>query len=318
MMKIKISHNVSVPLRLLTGVAVLILFICSGGCRKSEAGSGNGVLAVSNEAQKYILEQIAGPEFDIKVLLPAGSDPEMYEPDMRTMVGIEYADAYFTTSTIGFEERMTEILAGNYPDLKIVDVTAGLEQIEGTHSGVSKGLLGKNSAHKNEAEYADGHNHVADPHLLTSLGNVSIIAGNMLKGLKSTYPDRADEFEERYAEFAASLAKQGERMDSIMGGARGKSFVVLHPSMSYFARDYGLNQIALEKDGKEASPRELKERLDNAASASPVILFYEKGHGESAAVHMAELLGIAAYPINFEGADFLKELEKAANEFGTR
>lgn len=35
--------------------------------------------------------------------------------------------------------------------------------------------------------------------------------------------------------------------------------MIYHPALSYFARDYGLNQISIEEGGKEPSPAHLKD-----------------------------------------------------------
>lgn len=294
--------------------AILILFISLSGCKQGKAPADKPVLAVSYDAQKYILEQIAGPDYEIKVLLPPGSDPEMYEPDMRTMSAIEDADLYFSTFTLGFEDRMATTLSQNYPDLKILNVSTGIDEIKGTHTGMAEGVLGNkySSAGSVDGGHSHGHAHVTDPHLMTSIGNIRIIAKNMLTGLSNQYPDDKEAFQKRYDVFNDSLQAYSHRLDSIMAPLRGKSFVVMHPAMSYFARDYGMHQVSLEKDGKEASPRQLRERLDEAASAQPLVLFYEKGHGDNSAASMASQLGISAHPINFEGADFLQEIESAA------
>ena len=48
-------------------------------------------------------------------------------------------------------------------------------------------------------------------------------------------------------------------------GKRGSSFLVWHPSLSYFARDYGLHQIALGgAEHKEVSIPALREAIEEA------------------------------------------------------
>jgi len=36
------------------------------------------------------------------------------------------------------------------------------------------------------------------------------------------------------------------------------SFLVFHPSWGYFAKEFALNQVAVEIEGREPSPKELK------------------------------------------------------------
>ena len=40
--------------------------------------------------------------------------------------------------------------------------------------------------------------------------------------------------------------------------------MIYHPALTYFARDYALEQLALEVDGKTPSPMHLKEMTDLA------------------------------------------------------
>jgi zinc transport system substrate-binding protein len=37
-----------------------------------------------------------------------------------------------------------------------------------------------------------------------------------------------------------------------MNSCKGKSFLIFHPALGYFARDYGLSQITIEVEGKES------------------------------------------------------------------
>ena len=53
--------------------------------------------------------------------------------------------------------------------------------------------------------------------------------------------------------------------------------MVWHPSLSYFARDYGLNQIVVgNAEHKESSVSDLRESIDNARSRGASIFFFQK------------------------------------------
>lgn len=282
----------------------LILTIGFSSCKKEK--SGKDIIAVSYDAHKYILEQIAGDDYEIKVLLPQGSDPETYEPDIRTMAGLENASVYFYTATLGFENRLVEILKNNYPQLPIVDVSQGIEIINGTHKHAHADA-GLSHAH------SDG-----DPHLLSSIKNVRIISSNILTQLNNLNSANSDTYQNNYDAFMQRLDSLENEINLEVRPYKGSSFVSLHPAMSYFARDYSLNQISLERDGKEASPKQLQERLNESKASSPRILFYEQGHNEKGAKHFANQMGIPSYPLNLEGYDFLSNLQEAAKRFASQ
>ena len=49
-----------------------------------------------------------------------------------------------------------------------------------------------------------------------------------------------------------------------LSGVKQKSFIVYHPAWGYFARDYGLEEIAIEEHGKEPGARELARLVEEA------------------------------------------------------
>ena len=295
----------------LTGL-LLLLYACGPG------DSGKPVIAVSFESQKWLVEQIVGDDYEVVALLPPGSDPEMFDPDMRTMKALERAEAYLTTSTLGFETQVGERIKANYPDLKVIDLTEGIDIIMHTH-----GVAGA-SSHAPEDEAHGHHDHdahpVGDPHILSSMYNASRIAKNICLGIIELRKEKGmsdrdyasgQDYFRNLADLQAGITRRENAIDSLLisSDVRGCSFIVMHPSLSYYARDYDMTQIPLETDGKEASPRQLEQRLAQAAASAPRALFYEAGHSEAQAREIAASLGIKAYPVKLNGPDFLDEIE---------
>lgn len=64
-----------------------------------------------------------------------------------------------------------------------------------------------------------------------------------------------------------ALCRQIEHTDSLIRQTLATpgadhAFMIYHPALSYFARDYGLHQIPIEAGGKEPSPAHLKALID--------------------------------------------------------
>ncbi len=94
---------------------------------------------------------------------------------------------------------------------------------------------------------------------------------------------------------------------------KGKAFVVMHPSLSYFARDYGLRQVAMETDGKEASPRQLAERMEKARKLKAKVLIHDREHSPAQAKNVAEQLGLKLIIVSLNGNDWREEMMKTAH-----
>ena len=54
-----------------------------------------------------------------------------------------------------------------------------------------------------------------------------------------------------------------------------KYFIVYHPALTYYARDYGLRQVAIEADGKEPSAKQLTAVIRQAREAGVRRIFYQ-------------------------------------------
>lgn len=280
------------------GVLLIILSGCGGGQKEDRPA-----IAVSFEPQAWMIGQIAGDDFDIVTLLPAGSDPETYQPSISTMKGLGKAEAFFSLGTDGFEKSLTSSISSNFPELKVIDCTEGVEKIYGTH--------GHNHDHKDE----DGHNHDGeefDPHMLASIKNSIQIADNITRYLTVMYPEKADEYRRSGQQLKLRLQAMDDTLANL--NIKRKSFAMKHPSLSYFARDYGLNQIALQASGKEASPLQLRRQMEQMKDAGTKVFVIEKEHTSSGDKETAKQLGLKTIGVSLNSASWLEDLMKTANE----
>ncbi len=281
-------------MRIITHILILLTLCCCGRPDQSE----RPVIAVSFPTQASLLEDIAGEDFDIVTLLPAGSDPETFQPSISTMKELGKADVFFTLGTQGFEESLTENLRTNFPNLKIIDCTRGVEKISDTHV-VAAG------SHSRTLEGFD-------PHIMASARNSATVAENIAGLLSELYPDKATTFRSNSDEVVTRINAIDDSISAM--GLEGKTFVIRHPSLSYFARDYGLTQIALSDVSKETSPKQLQQRLETAASGKPEIFIIEKEHTSAADSETARMLGLPVIEVSLNSSDWLIDLKRIADE----
>lgn len=276
---------------------VLIVLSGCGGVSKDERPA----IAVSFEPQAWMLRQIAGDDYDIITLLPSGSDPETYQPSISTMKGLGKAEAFLTLGTDGFEKSLTSTLSSNFPDLKVVDCTEGVEKIYGTHG--------------HDHHHDDAHDHEGeefDPHMLASIKNCLKIADNLTRHMALINPEKAD----AYLAAGADLRKRLQAMDDSISSMslKGRNFAMRHPSLSYFARDYGLNQIALQESGKEASPLQLRRQMEQMKESGTKVFIIEKEHASPGDKETAIQLGLTSIDVSLNSSDWLGDLMRTANE----
>ncbi len=273
----------------LAAIAAMILISCGNSVQEKR------MITVSILPQKFMLKKIVGDRFEISCMLNEGNNPEAYEPSMTHLMNIEHSVAYFCIGYIGFEDAIVGKAHVNNPNLKIFNTSKGVEVIRGTHFS------------------PEGEHNEADPHLWTSVANAIKISQNMLAAVVELDPDNADEYTRNFNAFKSELDSLDSRIKSQLAGKQGSAFLVWHPSLSYFARDYGLRQVSLEYEGKEIPIDKLKQNIDAARESGAHVLFVQREFDSRQAETIGEELGVKMVKINPMSYNWETELENIAN-----
>lgn len=282
-------------------IIVMVALLLSGcGNRVSDCRQ----VVVSIPPQKFILEQIVGDKMRVTSLLDAGSNPENYEPGMTQFLDLEKSMAYFAIGNIAFENALLAKARENNPGLRIIDSMAGVELLEGTHGGCG-------SRHRHGAH--DGEENSVDPHTWSSVKNMKKMAENMYEAVSAIDPVNKEYYRLRYIALENRLDSIDKSVSSRLTPLAGRAFVVWHPSLSYLARDYGLIQIAVGREDKEATAIELKKRIDEAVSRKASIFFIQKEFDSRQAQSINGQLRTEMVSINPMSEDWESELNTVIN-----
>ncbi|MBQ1953518.1 MAG: zinc ABC transporter substrate-binding protein, partial [Alistipes sp.] len=232
-------------------------------------------------------------EVEVGVLVPAGASPETFDPTPRQMTEVEGAKLLLTTGLIDFEKNLLERIGDKD---KMVDLSRGVDLIEGEHSHAEA----THEHHEHHEHHAEGahhaHHHGIDPHIWTSPRELKIMARNAYEAIAEHYPTA------NYKAGYESLMQRLEELDSYCKGsfeaADTRAFVIYHPSLGYLARAYGLEQIAIENDGKEPSARQIGQIIDSAREKGVKVLLYQVEFPRSVVDVVAKDMGVEAMQIN--------------------
>ncbi|MEZ3591611.1 MAG: zinc ABC transporter substrate-binding protein [Muribaculaceae bacterium] len=265
-------------INILLMAVVAAVVVCVAACGQKRADKP--VVTVSIPPQKYLLEKITGDKVDIKCLLSSGANPESYEPSMSHLVNLGKSEAYFCIGNIGFETAIVDKVRANNPRIKIFNNSDGIPLIVGTHG------------------HGAGNAAEVDPHTWSSVKNAKVIASNMYRAMMDMDPGNGEYYTANYNRLAVSLDSLDARIAAMLAPHRGAAFVVWHPSLSYFARDYGLEQIAIGSESKESSVRSMQARIDEAISDSAQVFFFQKEFDTRQAQVVNEQLGAEMVTIN--------------------
>ena len=236
------------------------------GCSKDATLGTNDTIptvTVTIEPYRYFVEQIAGNKVKVNVMVPAGSNPETYEPTAQQMVELSNSTLYFKVGKIGFEETWMKKLTDNAPYMIVIDTSKGITPAK-TASGV------------------------IDPHTWMSTTSANQIANNICKALCEEMPEDSTYFVKRQLKFKKVIDKVNRQTSHFLACAKKARemmthqktqkvpFVIYHPALTYFAKDYGLAQYPIEEEGREPSIAQLQALIDKAKREQIQTVFIQK------------------------------------------
>ena len=294
-----------------TGLLPVIVFIVflsqiiTGCTGKKEWHHGKQPLeiAVSVAPRAYFVKAIGGDSVEVSILLPSGSDPETFEPGMGTLRTLHSHGVLFTTALMPFERKIAENILANNSEVRVVNVATGLNLIYGTHA---------HEHHHDEAEECnDQHAHAdeADPHVWNSVENARIISKNILSALCDAASANTPYYIGRFDNLMHRLDSLQQIWSEKLAPRRGTVFAIEHPSLSYFARDFGLKQIAYGAEHKEASVRGTADAIEKIRSANARVLFVGRGNDPAKAAMLGKSVGLRPVEIMPMSEQWEKEMQ---------
>lgn len=274
-----------------------VLFFLLNACT-NKTDHSKAVISVSILPQKYFVEQIAGDHFDINVLIPPGASPASYDPTPSQIVELANSQIYFKIGYIEFEKNWLDKISGEYPQLNIIDNSAGLDLIE-----------------NQEYDQDHGHHHgFIEPHTWMSPENVKVIAKSIYEALLKFDKQNESFYTENYNRFILEIESLNLNISKQLQGIPSRSFIIYHPALTYFAKSYKLQQLPIEIEGKNPSAYHIKQIIDTAISQNIQIVFIQKQFDqEKAKIIASEINGrvIPIDPLDYNWPDQLLTITNA-------
>jgi zinc transport system substrate-binding protein len=201
---------------------------------------------------------------------------------------------------VGFEDAwMPRLLAAN-PDLRVLDAREGIElHAEDEHAG-----------HHDHDDHDHGD---IDPHIWTSPRRVKVMAARIRDALIELAPGHAGAFDANFDRFAADLDALDSAIRARLAGLENRRFMVYHPAWGYFAEDYGLEQVAIERAGKEPGARALTTLIDQARREGIRIIFTEPQFNPASAKQVAAAIDGQVAVIDPLSGDYIANLQRVAD-----
>lgn len=243
---------------------------------------------VSVAPQKYVLEKLAGPLVEVSVMVSPGADAHTFEPKPSQMAQAAKAKLYFAQG-VEFEHVWLPKLAKTNPGMTVVNTLEGIELMPMEEHHDDNG---------HDKHTKDKHEELEmDPHTWTAPSLLKRQAETMAHALGKADPENAQVYNTNLKAFAAELTALDSQIRALLKGVpAGTEFIVFHPAWAYFAREYGLKEVAIESGGKEPSPRKLKELIKHAKETKAKAIFVQPQFSRKTAQTLADAIGAKLVP----------------------
>lgn len=267
-------------------LAALLLGACS-----AHRTADDRTIYVSIPPLKSLVGAITEADFPIEVLVPAGASPETFEPTPKQYIAVQRAQWLFQIGLLDFERVLSAKIAD---PARVVDLHTGIELLEGSCS------------HQHEAGHH--HSHGIDPHLWTSPRALQQMAATLFRTIEAAYPDSV-RYRTNYERLQRTLADLDARTAERLAASGVRSVFLYHPALTYYVRDYGLQQIAIEQEGKEPSARHLARLIRQAREEGVRRILYQIQFPKSTVEAIAADIGAEAAPFDPLGEDAVANID---------
>lgn len=230
----------------------------------------------------YFVEQIGADS--VEVISLASGDVHTYEPKPNDMKNIAKAKIFFATG-VEFENAWLEKFKANSKDLVIVKTDAKIAKLKSTH---------EHDEHEKEHTNHDEHEAKVehkDPHIWLNPMLALTQARSIADALIDAFPANKDKYLENFQNLMNKILELDESATKELKELKNRKFVVYHPAWAYFAARYDLEQISIEKDGKEPKIDDLAKSVKLIKENNIKVIFADPNHSQKSAQILAQQTG---------------------------
>ncbi len=239
----------------------------------------------------FLFEQLAGEWVDVRAIVGKGDDPHEYSPTPGQLVKLS-SSRMICSGELGFEANFFVKVGDGENAPEEFSLLDGLELLEGfcDHPSHRKDASGDSAGREKEEEHHD-HEDLHDPHVWLSPRMMAELAERAAAKLVEVVPSREREIGKNLAVFRKRLLGLDKELRVILEESADRKFYVYHGAFAYFARDFGLEQIAVELGNRRPTPKAVAQLAKRAKEDGVTTIFAQPQFDKSSAKALAEAIG---------------------------
>jgi len=264
---------------------VLGLFLVAFGCGGDrDAPPGPPLVIATIAPLATFVERLAGDRVAVETLLPPGANPHTYEPTMTQMLLAGRARLLVEVGhpALPFERVWRERLTRGRSDLAVVNASRDL--------------------------VVDGE----EGHVWLSPADAPAMAATLALALEAELPGATPAIEANLAAFLRETEALDAELHTLLDPYRGRAFLVYHPAWGALAREFGLEQVAIERHGKPPSPDDLVRLIARGRREGIRTVFVQPQAPRRGAQAVAAELGATLVVLDPLAPDWAENLRRTA------
>jgi len=255
----------------------------------SSSDDGRIRVMVSILPQAEFVEAVGGEHVNVTVMVPPGREPHTYAPIPSQMMALERADLYFEIGAgLEFELVWMPRFVELNGDMLVVNGSKDVRLMKMDEGGAT------------------------DPHIWLSPENAMTMVQNLCHGLIRIDPLNTSDYENNTRAYLQRLDRLDRNISDALAPLQNRNLLALHPAWGYFAEEYGLTQVAIEKNGRDPTALGMAEILDFAKQHNVSVVFAEPQFSTRMAEDVAAEIGGAVVIVDDLARDYVDNLESVA------
>ncbi|MFS1179241.1 metal ABC transporter solute-binding protein, Zn/Mn family [Enterococcus lactis] len=276
---------------LLTATVMIgaLLFAACGNTNK-EADKKEDLTIVTTFYPIYdFTKEIVGDEGNVKLLIPAGTEPHDFEPSAKERAEISDADVFvYNSSDMEFFVDSLKDSVDSKQTL-MIEAAKGIDRLESQEADEHE-----------ESEEGHDHAHEYDPHVwldpVLAIKEVRTIAGE----LGEKYPDKKEIFTKNADAYIKKLEALDQKYSEELKNATNRTFVTQHAAFAYLANQYNLEQVAISgvSPDQEPTPSRLAELKEFVKKNNIKVIYFEENDSSKVAETLSNETGVKLEVLN--------------------
>jgi zinc transport system substrate-binding protein len=253
---------------------------------------------VSVAPYKFFVEQIAGNTVQVGLMVPAGASAHTYEPTPKEMMKASHADLWFLIGE-GFETRASNAIKSHNNNIQLVDLRKGVD------------LISSDPNHTHHHHQCNHHN-CLDLHIWLSPKQSKTQARVIAETLSALYPEHKELYQSNLNKFLNELDNLDAFIATTLKPLKKRLILVSHPAYAYFCRDYDIEQLSIEFEGKDPTPKQLTKVITQARDNGLKTVFIQIQYNNKGARLIANQLGAKVVNLDPYSENYLESMRTIA------